>query len=172
MVPVFRSFDFLSLFCWFQKSWSNSSVVTNRVVFGEIVRQFFLSFLPEYVKMIFCIMLRTQYNLMSVALVLFSFAVPFTVLFSTVFSVYVGVGGCGWTISARAVRVDVLFWKFSKNTPNSASVVDAMKFLIIIYSTCAGPFSGGIAVIGVLLLYFGTRVKYPPTLLHASSYEI
>ena len=47
-----------------------------------------------------------------------------------------------------------------------------MMFLIIIHITCTGKFSGGISVIGVLLLDFGSRKKYPPALLRASGSEM
>ena len=46
--------------------------------------------------------------------------------------------------------MDVAFWKFSNNPPNHDSVTDAMAFLMIMHSTCTGPFSVGISVIGVL----------------------
>ena len=61
--------------------------------------------------------------------------------------------------------MDVPFWKFSTNPPNSASVAGVIKFLVILYSTFTGPFSGGIAVIGVLFLDLGPRKKCPPALL-------
>ena len=46
------SWFFYVFFCWLQKYWSHSSVVPNRVMFGETFRQVFLSFLPECVKII------------------------------------------------------------------------------------------------------------------------
>ena len=46
--------------------------------------------------------------------------------------------------------MDVAFWQFSTNPPNYASVIDAMKSLIMLHSTCTGTFSRGIACIGVL----------------------
>ena len=58
-----------------------------------------------------------------------------------------------------------------KNSPNSDSVDDSMKFLVV-HSTCAGLFSGVIAVIGDLLLDFGPRGKYPRALLQASGSEV
>ena len=66
--------------------------------------------------------------------------------------------------------MDVALWKFLNYPPNSASVDDSMTFLIMIHSTCTGPFSGGISCIGVL--YFGPRVKYPPAILRASGLDI
>ena len=66
----------------------------------------------------------------------------------------------------------VAFWQFSRNPPNLDSVADAMAFLMILHSTCTGLFYGGIAVIGVLLLDFGPRKKYPPDLLRASGSEM
>ena len=92
---------------------------------------------------------------MSIALDLFCFAVSFTMLFAAVLSVVTSVGGCEWPISARAVHMDVAFWQFSNNPPNSASVADAMTFLMMLHSTCTGLFPGGIALIGVL--HFGSR---------------
>ena len=77
--------------------------------------------------------------------------------FSTVLSVATGVGGCEWPISAWAVHMDVAFWQFSNNPHNYASVDDAMTFIMILHSTCTGPFPGGIYFIGVL--GFGPRKK-------------
>ena len=45
--------------------------------------------------------------------------------------------------------MDVSVWQFSNCPPNSDSVADAMTFLIMLHSTCTGPFSGGIACIRV-----------------------
>ena len=91
-------------------------------------------------------------------------------LFAAVFSIATGVGGCWWTNSARAVLVDVAFWKFSNNPPNYASVDDAITLLVILYSTCTGPFWRVIDCIGVL--DFCPRKKYPPALFCVSSYEM
>ena len=102
---------------------------------------------------------------MSIALDIF-FSVPLTMLFAAVLSIAAGVGGCGWPIYARSVIADVTFWKFSNDPPNSASVADAMTFLILLHSTCTGPFYRGIDCIGVF--DFGPRKKYPPVLLRAS----
>ena len=93
-------------------------------------------------------------------------------LFAAVFSVSTGAGGCGCPISDREVRMDVAFWNFSKNPPNYASVSDAMIFIMILNSTFTGPFSGGVVVIGVLLLGYGPSKKYPPDLMRASGYEM
>ena len=90
--------------------------------------------------------------------------------FSAVMSVATGVGGFWWPIYARAVLVAVAFRQFSNNPPNSASVDDAITFLIMLHSTCTGPFWGGIDCIGVL--DFGPRKKYPPSLLCASGSEM
>ena len=59
-------------------------------------------------------------------------------LFAAVLSVATDVGGCECPISARVVLMDVAFWKFSNNLPNYSSVVDAMKFIIMLHSTCTG----------------------------------
>ena len=66
----------------------------------------------------------------------------------------------------RSVLI-VPFGKISKSPPNSASVSDAMMFLMIPHYICTGPFYGSISVIGVLLLDFWPRKKYPPALLSA-----
>ena len=86
---------------------------------------------------------------MPIALNIF-FAVPFTMMFSTVLYITSSVGGCKWTISARSVRMDVAFWKFSNNPPNSDSVADSMTFLIMMHSKFTGPFYGVVTFIGVL----------------------
>ena len=82
---------------------------------------------------------------MPIARDIFCFAVPLTMLFTTVFSVATGVGDCLWPMPARAVLMEVNLWKFSKKPPNSASVADAIIFLIMLHSTCTVPFSGGIS---------------------------
>ena len=56
--------------------------------------------------------------------------------FVAVLSVATGVGGRECSIYARAVRMDVAFWKFSNNPPNSASMADAMAFIVILHYTC------------------------------------
>ena len=66
--------------------------------------------------------------------------------------------------------MDVNFWQFSNNPPNYDSVSDSMKFIIMLHSTCTGPFSGGIAFISVL--DFGLSNKYPSALLHASGSDM
>ena len=64
----------------------------------------------------------------------------------------------------------VTFWQFSNNPSNYASVADSITLLIMIHSTCTGPFLGGIDCISVL--DFGSRKKYPPDLLRASGSEM
>ena len=91
-------------------------------------------------------------------------------LFADMLSFATGVGGCYCTISSRGVRMDVSFWYFSNNPPNSDTISYAMMFLLILNSTCTGTFSRDIAVIGVL--GFVARGGYPPALLHASGSEI
>ena len=97
---------------------------------------------------------------MSIALDLFCFAFPLTMMFIYVLSIATSVGGCWWPISARAILMDVAFWKFSNNPPDYAYVVDAITFLIMLHYTCTGPISGGISCIGVL--YFGPRKNILP----------
>ena len=83
------------------------------------------------------------------------FNVTLAMLFSDVFSVATGVGGCWWPIPDRDVLMAVALWNFSDNPPNSDSVAYAMIFLIMLHSTCTGPFLGGFGFIGVL--DFGRR---------------
>ena len=109
---------------------------------------------------------------MSTAMDIFCLDVPFNIIFDAVLYVATVVGGCGWTIPDREVRMDIDFWQFPQNSLNFASVADAMTFLMILNSTCTGPFSGVIAAIGMLLLGFGTRKNYPPALLHDYGFGI
>ena len=90
-------------------------------------------------------------------------------LFADALSIVIGVGGCWWPISDRAILIEVYFWQFSKNPPSSTSVADAIKFLMMMNSTYTGPFSGGISWIGVL--EFGPRKKVPPDVLRALGYD-
>ena len=103
---------------------------------------------------------------MSISLDILCFAVPLIMLFSAVLSVVTGVGGCCWPISARAVLIDVAFWKFPNSPPNYSYVVNAITFLILLNYKCTGPFSGGIVWTGVF--YFGPRGENLPDLLRAS----
>ena len=98
---------------------------------------------------------------MCVALDIF-FLVPFMMIFVTVLSVATSVGSRKWPISDRRALMDISFWHFSNHPPISASVADAITFLIMLHSTCTGPFSGGISCISVLDL--GLKGKYPPAL--------
>ena len=100
----------------------------------------------------------------------FCFPVPLMMLFAAELSVSTGVGGCGCPIYARAVLVDVAFWKFSNDLPNSASVSYFMIFLIMLHSICTGMFSGG--VVCICVLGFGSRNKYPPALICAYSFDM
>ena len=98
------------------------------------------------------------------------FAVPLTMLFSAVLSVATVFGGCRWPIYDRNVLADVAFCQYSNNSPNSAFVDDAMTFLVMLHSTCTGPFSRGVSCIGVL--DFGPRKKYAYALLRASGSDM
>ena len=71
---------------------------------------------------------------------------------------------------SRSVLVDFAFVQFSNNPPNSASVADAITFIIFLHSTYNGLFSGGISCIGVLK--FGPRKKYLRALLFASGSDM
>ena len=80
---------------------------------------------------------------MSIARAFFAF--PLTILFAAVLPVATGVGGCWCPISARAVLTEVTFCRFSNKPPNYASVSDDITFLMMLNSTCTGPFSGRIS---------------------------
>ena len=88
---------------------------------------------------------------------LFCFPVSFTMLFASVWPVATIIGGREWPIYSRAVLMDVAFWKFSNNPPNSISVADSIIFLMILHSTRTGRFSGGIDFIDKLFMDLETR---------------
>ena len=125
------------------------------VLFFDIICQVFLSHFPEYVEIIlsYSVAYPIKYHVYCCGY--FCYAVPFTMRFYSLLSVAIGFGGYEWPIYAREVCMDVTFWKISNNLPNSASVADAMIFLMILHSTCTGLSSGIVAVIGVL--DFGPR---------------
>ena len=109
---------------------------------------------------------------MYIAMCIFCFTVTFTMISATMLSVATGIGVCGRPIYTREVRMDGDFWQLKKNPTNYSSVDDAMPFIRILHFTCTGPFPGEIAVIGVLLLDFGQRKKYPYALLYAYGSEM
>ena len=96
----------------------------------------------------------------------FCFALLLTMMLAAILSVAASAGGCWWPISARAVLMDVAFWKFPNKPPNYAYMSDVITFLIMLHSTCTGPFYGGINFINVL--DSGPRKKYLPALPCAS----
>ena len=91
-------------------------------------------------------------------------------IFDAVLYIATGVGGCWWPIYDRDVLMDVTFWKFSNNPPNSVSMAYAITSIIILHSKCSRQFGGGIDCIGVF--DFGPRKKYPLALLCASGSEM
>ena len=125
------------------------------MVFCSIICQVFLSLLPEHVEMIFSYSISDpiKYHVYYSGYLIFS--VPLTMPFYAVLSIATGVGGCGWPISSRAVCMNVSFWKFSNNPPNYVSVADAMTFLIMLYSTCTGLFTGALLVLLCWVLVLG-----------------
>ena len=139
-------------------------------MFCYITRQVFISLLPSYVEIILSYSVPNPINIMSIALDFFCFSVPFIMMFFSVLSIAAGVGGFEWPIYAIAVCTDVTFLQFSNNYPNYASVADAMTFLIMLHSTCTGPFLGRMSCIGVL--DFVTRKNFLPDLLRASGSEM
>ena len=84
-------------------------MVPYRVVFCDIFCQVFLFLFLEYVEMILSDSVSEPINLMSIAKDRFCFAIPLTMLFAAVLSVSTTVGGCRWTVSARAVLIEVAF---------------------------------------------------------------
>ena len=91
------------------------------VVFCDIIHQVFPSLFPEYAEMIFSYPVSDPIkpHVYSSGYV---FPVQFTMMFSALLSISTGVGGCEWPIYAKAVCMDVTFWKFSNIPPNSFSV--------------------------------------------------
>ena len=85
-------------------------MVSNQVVFDEIFCHIFLTFHPEYAEMVLLYSVSHSINIISIALDLLCLAILFKFLFATVLFVATGVGGYGWPISARKVRMDVSFW--------------------------------------------------------------
>ena len=83
----------------------------NRVGFSEIVLQVFLSFLPEYVEINF------SYSVTYHCSGIYLLGCSSNDAIYDVLSVETGIGGCGWTISDRAVYMDVYFCQFQKNLP-------------------------------------------------------
>ena len=54
----------------------------------------------------------------------------------------------------QGVTYECCLFEFSNDPTNSDSVADSITFLIILHSTCTGPFSWFIAIIDMLLLDF------------------
>ena len=121
----------------------------------DIIRQVFLSLFPEYVEIVFSYSVSDPIKYHVYCSGFFCFDVPLTILFYDIFSISTGVGGCGWTISDMEVCTYVAFYQFSNNPPNSASVADAIIFLITMNYKFTSPFYGSIGCIGVL--DFGPR---------------
>ena len=71
---------------------------------------------------------------MSIAQDLF-LAVLSTMMFAAILSVATGVGGCWCLTFAKAVLMEVDFWKISNKRPNSSSVAGAITFLTMTHYT-------------------------------------
>ena len=125
-------------------------MVPHRVVFCDIFCQVFLSFFPEYVEMFLS-------DSASDPIKSHVYGSIFFLLFCFVdYAVCRCIVCCHrWTISARAVLIEVSFWHFPNNPPSSASMADAIKIIMMLNSTCTGTSSGGISWIGVF--YFVPR---------------
>ena len=115
--------------------WYHCSVMPYWVFFCDIIHHIFFSLFSEYVENT---LLHSIYDPRK-SHIYFSgyvfFDVPFMMLFDDVLSVVGGFCGYRWPISYREVQMNVVFWQFSNNPPNFASVADAMIFLIMLYST-------------------------------------
>ena len=92
-------------------------MVPNWVVFGEISRQVFLSLPIEYVEMILLYFISHPIIYHVCCYRYFLLDVTFTMIFADLLSVATFTGGFGSSVSARSVRMDVTFWKFSKILP-------------------------------------------------------
>ena len=75
---------------------------------------------------------------------------PLKILIADLLSGATSVGYCRWPISDRDVLIDVAFRQFSKNSPNSSYVSDAMTCIIMLHYIGTGPFYRDIDCIGVL----------------------
>ena len=142
-------------------------MVTDWVVFCDIICHVFLSLLPEYLEMVFSYYVSEPIK--SHAYFSGSFLFLCSINYA-VFRYIVFCHWCWWPIFDRNVFMNITFWKFSNNPPIYSSVSDAMKFIILLHSTCTGPFSGDIYFIGVLSFFH--RKKYPPALLRSSGYDM
>ena len=100
---------------------------------------------------------------MSISLDIMFLDVPSTILFAALLSVSTIVGGCGWSVSARLVQMDVSSWQVSKDPPNSDSVDYFMTFLVIINSTCMVHFLGALPLL-VCCFCISFQVKNTPLL--------
>ena len=58
----------------------------------------------------------------------------------------IGVGGCSWPISWRAMRIGTASFAARNAAPTSASIADDMTSLIIFARTWTAPFSGEVVV--------------------------
>ena len=103
---------------------------------------------------------------MYIALDIFCFSIPLTMLFAIVLSAANGVGGCQWPISARNVLMDVAFWKFSNNAPNYASVIECHDIYHYSEFYMQWSISRGHFLYKCVKCWF--QGKYPPALLSAS----
>ena len=59
------------------------------------------------------------------------------------FSTCIGVGGCSWPISWRAMRIGTASFAARNAASTSASIADDMTALMIFARTWTAPFSGG-----------------------------
>ena len=66
-------------------------------------------------------------------------------------SVFVRVGGCGWTSSSNVVLNMTTYCLFKNSPPIFASTTDAVIFFTIEHTACNGPL-GGVLLIGTQLL--------------------
>ena len=73
---------------------------------------------------------------------------PASMLWEVALSVLIEVGGCGWVISFRVVRMGTACWPLSKIAPVSASAADAMTVRMVWHLVRICPFEVGVGRMG------------------------
>ena len=89
------------------------------------------------------------------------FIVLFTIPTAFVFSMWIGVGGWGWSSSWNIRRMIHASWVLMKNAPNSASAADAATSFSMVHVMAMLPLSLVFSPLRGML----PRNKYPPALL-------
>ena len=76
-------------------------MVTDWVVFCDIIHWVFLSLFPEYVEIVFWYSVSDPIKYHLYCSGYFYFSVLLMIMFANLWSVATGVGGCWWPISAK-----------------------------------------------------------------------